>query len=131
MVVEDLAATLETLGYLNVQRFALQEDPDVCIAVTPWDSGIGRTRSEFQFGQEAPARATFRVLLTVRGPVENAAEPYDRALAIWLALHRQLATVNGTTYRSLTPLHPPLWRKVDSRRRHLYAIHVDALPETV
>jgi hypothetical protein len=114
-----------------VHRFALQEDPDACVAVTPRDPGMGRTRSEFEFGQEAPARAMFRVLVTVRGPVENAEEPYTRAMALWSALHKQLATVNGHLYRTMTPLQPPTWLKADSRRRHLYVFHVDAVPDTL
>jgi hypothetical protein len=131
MVVVDLATTLEDLGYADVQQFVLQDAPDVCVAVTPRDPGMGRTRSEFEFGQEAPARATFRVLVTVRGPVEDAEEPAARAQALWLALHRQLATLNGVAYRTVTPLHTPMWLKQDARRRHLYVFHVDAVPETV
>ena len=131
MVVGDLAVELEGLGYANVQQFALQEDPDTCVGLTPRDPGIGRGRTEYAFSQEAPARATFRVLVTVRGPVEDAEEPYDRAHAIWLALHRQLATLNGVAYRTVAPLQTPTWLKQDARRRHLFFFHVDAVPETV
>jgi hypothetical protein len=131
MVVVDLATTLEDLGYADVQQYVLQDLPDICVAITPRDPGMGRTRSEFEFGQEAPARATIRVLVQVRGAVEEPEEPATRAEAIWKALHKQLATLNGHLYRTVTPLQPPMWLKQDARRRHLYVFHVDAVPDTV
>jgi hypothetical protein len=130
-LIEDLAVTLEDLGYADVQRFVLQDQPDVCVALTPRDPGIGRTRSEFVYGQEAPARATFRVLVQVRGDVEVPDEPATRADAIWKALHRQLATLNGTLYRTVTPLQTPLLLKQDNRRRCVYVFHVDVVPDAV
>jgi hypothetical protein len=130
-VIPDLAVLLEGLGYLNVQRYVLQDTPDACVAITAHDTSTGRGKSEFVFGQEAPVRGTFRLLVTVRGAVETPDEPGVRAFAIWKALHKQLATINGSVYRKVVPLQTPQWLKQDARRRHLYVFHVEVVPNAI
>jgi hypothetical protein len=104
----------------------LQEDPDLAVAIMPYGG-----RGELDFGSEDVARGKFRVQIRVRGDVENPQEPGERVYAIWAALHRSLATLNGTLYRSVMPLQAPIFLKTDARRRSVFVFNVEAYSDTV